>query len=101
MQRRQFLKNSSVALAATLTGCGDNARAAQDKSAPALPTPALARPPSAGPSLRGLPTLTLHPTQTGSGPYLAAVLPLEGLVPADQSLDSPDDPSVRSTVMST
>ena len=103
MKRRQFLKNTSVALAATLTGCGggDDAAAVQDGSAPAPPAPAPAPPPGAGPSFRGLPTLTLHPTQTGSGPYSAAVLPLEGLVPAGQSLDSPDDPSVRSTVIST
>ena len=108
MQRRQFLKNTSVVLAATLTGCGggDEAGAAQDGSAPAPPAPAPpapapAAPTDAGPSFRGLPTLTLHPTQTGSGPYSAAVLPLEGLVPAGQSLDSPDDPSVRSTVIST
>ena len=108
MQRRQFLKNTSVALAATLTGCGggDDAAAVQDGSAsappapPAPPAPAPAPGAGAGPSFRGLAILTLHPTQTGSGPYSAAVLPLEGLVPPGQSLDSPDDPSVRSTVVS-
>ncbi len=103
MQRRQFLKGTSVALAATLTGCGGGggeSAAASSAPPPAPPVPAPAPAPGAGPAAGGLPTLTLHPTQTGTGPYIAAVLPLEGLVPAAQSLDSPDDPNVRSTVVS-
>jgi len=47
-----------------------------------------------------LPTLSLHPTQSVTGPYIAAVYPLEGLVPSGQGLDSPDDASLRSTVLS-
>jgi len=101
MQRRQFLKGTSVALAATMTGCGGGSgesSAASNAPPPAAPAPAPA--PGAGPAAGGLPTLTLHPTRSGTGPYIAAVLPLEGLVPAGQSLDSPDDPNVRSTVVS-
>ena len=112
MQRRQFLKHTSVALAATLAGCGgsgDGDVAAQETAgsptpAPSpspSPSPAPAPSPAPGPgSFNGLPTLTLHPTQSGTGPYTAAVYPLEGLVPAGQSLDSPDDPNARSTVIS-
>ncbi len=102
MHRRHFL-NSSVALAATLAGCGggDGNVAAQDNAAPpAPPAPAPSPAPGAGPSFNGLPTLTLHPTQSGAGPYVAAVYPLQGLVPAGQSVDSPDDPAARSSVIS-
>ena len=101
MQRRQFLKNTSVALAATLAGCGggDSGGAAPSNAAPP-PAPAPSPAPGAGPSFNGLPTLTLHPTQGGSGPYTAAVYPLQGLVAAGQSLDSPDDPTLRSSVVS-
>lgn len=100
MQRRQFLKNTSAALAATLAGCGggDGDVAAQGNPAPPAPAPSPA--PGAGPSFNGLPTLTLNPTQSGKGPYMSAVYPLQGLVPTGQSLDSPDDPSARSTIIS-
>ncbi|MBA2411851.1 MAG: hypothetical protein H0V63_03370, partial [Burkholderiaceae bacterium] len=101
MQRRQFLKNTSVALAATLAGCGggDGGGAAPSNAAPP-PAPAPSPAPGAGPSFNGLPTLTLHPAQSGSGPYTAAVYPLQGLVAAGQNLDSPDDPTLRSSVVS-
>jgi hypothetical protein len=100
MQRRQFLKNTSAALAATLAGCGggDGEVAAQGNPAPPAPAPSPA--PGAGPSFNSLPTLTLHPTQSVTGPYIAAVYPLQGLVPSGQGLDSPDDPNTRSTVIS-
>ncbi len=103
MQRREFLKSTSVAVAATLAGCGggEGSSAGQtNPPAPSPPAPAPSPSPGAGPSFNGLPTLTLNPTQSANGPYLAAVLPLQGLVPSGQTLDSPDDPSVRSTVIS-
>ena len=101
MQRRQFLKGTSAALAATFAGCGGGASdGASPSNAPLPPAPAPAPAPGAGPASGGLPTLSLHPTQSVTGPYTAAVLPLEGLVPTGQSLDSPDDPTLRSTVIS-
>ena len=100
MQRRQFLKNTSAALAATLAGCGGGDGDVSAQGNPAPPATAPSPAPGAGPSFNGLPTLTLNPTQTGTGPYMAAVYPLQGLVPTGQSLDSPDDPSFRSTVIS-
>ena len=100
MQRRQFLKNTSAALAATLAGCGGGNGDVSAQGNPAPPAPAPSPAPGAGPSFNELPTLTLNPTQTGTGPYMAAVYPLQGLVPTGQSLDSPDDPSFRSTVIS-
>ena len=101
MQRRQFLKNTSAALAATLAGCGggDSGGTTQNNTAPPPAAPAPS-PGPAGPSFNSLPILTLHPTRSVTGPYTAAVYPLQGLVPAGQSLDSPDDPSLRSTVIS-
>jgi len=47
-----------------------------------------------------LSTLSLHPTQTGTLPYLATVFPLESVVPNAQSIQSPDDPSLRASVLS-
>ncbi|MEP6609639.1 MAG: hypothetical protein ABJA83_13295 [Burkholderiaceae bacterium] len=103
MQRREFLKGTSVALAATLTGCGGGETGGAP-SANASPSPAPAPPPAPGPGAvplsGGLPVLTLHPTKTVSGPYTAAVYPLEGLVPGGQDIDSPDDPTLRSSVLS-
>lgn len=45
--------------------------------------------------------LTLNPTVTGTQPYTAAVYPLEGQVPSGSVLVSPDDDSLRSSVIST
>ena len=112
MQRRQFLKSTSVALAATLSGCGggDSGGAAASNASPLTPTPAPGPAPTPAPapapapgsaaSFGNLPTLTLHPTQNVVGPYTAAVFPLQGLVPSGQGIDSPDDPAMRSTVIS-
>lgn len=47
-----------------------------------------------------LPTITLHPAQTGSLPYWVAVYPLEGAVPTGQVIASDDDATLRSTVLS-
>lgn len=52
------------------------------------------------PPSSSLPTLTLHPTQTGMLPYTAAIFPLEGSVPNGQSVFSTQDSSLRSTVLS-
>lgn len=43
-------------------------------------------------------TLTLHASQTGDYPYIAAIFPLEGTVPGH--LVSPDDANLRSSVLS-
>jgi hypothetical protein len=53
------------------------------------------------PAVGTLPTLTLHPTATGTLPYFAAVYPSEGAVPSGQGVFSNDDTSLRSTVTST
>lgn len=106
MQRRQFLKSSSVALAATFSGCGgggdSGAVQGDGSSSPVPPSPAPAPAPSPGPSFGSglLPTLSLHATQSLVGPYTAAVFPSEGLVPAGKSIDSPDDSTARSAVVS-
>lgn len=59
---------------------------------PGSPPPALPNTP--------LSTLTLHPAQNGTLPYLATVYPLEGAVPSGQVLSSADDLSLRSSVVS-
>jgi hypothetical protein len=46
-------------------------------------------------------TLTLHPTVTGTLPYLATAYPAEGTVPAGQILISNEDANLRSSVLST
>ena len=45
--------------------------------------------------------LTLHASRTGTLPYLATAYPLEGVVPRGQVLESPDDATLRSSVLST
>jgi hypothetical protein len=47
-----------------------------------------------------LPTLTLHPTATGTFPYHATVYPVEGALPAGQIFVSPDDANLRGSVLS-
>jgi hypothetical protein len=49
----------------------------------------------------GLPTLTLHPNITGTLPYMATAYPAEGHVPSGAILVSPDDTTLRSSVLST
>jgi hypothetical protein len=48
-----------------------------------------------------IPTLTLHSGPAGTYPYMATAYPCEGAVPAGRVLVSPDDPNLRSTVLST
>jgi hypothetical protein len=105
MKRRDFLFRASSALALTLSGCGGGSSEAVGAT-PGSPTPAPAGPtsppsPSAPwvPSGPGLPSLTLHATQTGVMPYLATAFPLEGALPATQVVESPEDPTLRSTVL--
>lgn len=102
MQRRQFLKNSSVVLVATLGGCGGGNEVASQSSDSSSPAPGSAPAPAPAPAgaSGALPTLTLHPTQSSTGPYTAAVFPLQGAVPSGQGIGSPDDPTLRSSVTS-
>ena len=44
--------------------------------------------------------MTLHSAQSGTLPYLATAFPLEGAVPSSQVVESPEDPLLRSTVIS-
>jgi hypothetical protein len=46
-------------------------------------------------------TLTLHPTATGTLPYMATAYPAEGAVPAGMSIVSADDANLRASVLST
>jgi len=47
-----------------------------------------------------LPSLTLHPSQSGTFPYLATAFPLEGAVPSGKTVESPDDPLLSASVLS-
>jgi len=47
-----------------------------------------------------LPFLTLHSAATGTFPYMATIYPLEGVVPAGMSLSSPNDTTLRGSVLS-
>lgn len=47
-----------------------------------------------------LPQVTLHSSQTGTLPYTTAIYPLEGSVPSGQFVVSPQDASLRSSVLS-
>lgn len=49
----------------------------------------------------GLPTLTLHPTVTGTFPYIATIYLNEGICPSGYVLGSRSDTNLRSTVLST
>ena len=110
MKRRDFLFRASSAMAMALAGCGGSSEATSVAAAPAptlppAPSPAQPASPSAPsapwvPSGTGLPTLTLHPSQTGTAPYLATAFPLEGAVPNGQVVESPEDATLRSTVLS-
>jgi hypothetical protein len=48
----------------------------------------------------GMPTLTLHPNATGTLPYVATWYPVEGAVPAGATAVSPDDATLRGSVLS-
>ena len=108
MKRRDFLFRASTALAASLTGCGGSSEATSPApSSPPSPGPTptptpTPLPPSAPwiPSGPGLPTLALHPTQTGLFPYIATAYPLEGAVPNGQTVESPEDPALSASVLS-
>lgn len=106
MKRRDFLFRASSTLAAALTGCGGSSEATT-AATPSAPSPGPSPAPSPGlpsapwiPSGPGLPTLALHPSQSGTFPYIASAYPLEGAVPNGQTVDSPDDPMLSSTVLS-
>jgi hypothetical protein len=45
-------------------------------------------------------TLTLHPTATGTLPYMATWYPPEGVVPSGYNVFSPDDANLRGTILS-
>ena len=95
MKRRQFLTRASVAAATVLAAGSGNAAEST------VPTPGPSPAPGpASPSAAGLPTLTLHPSSSGTQPYLVAVYPLEGAVPSKQTLGSDDDPTLRGSVVS-
>ena len=100
MKRRQFLNRLSVAAAALATARqGSAATSATVPASPAnLPSPLPSPPPSA--SASGLTTLTLHASLSGTQPYFAAVYPLEGAVTSNQTVESADDPSLRTSVLS-
>ncbi|MBL8289982.1 MAG: hypothetical protein JNL85_18500, partial [Rubrivivax sp.] len=68
-------------------------------SAPtSAPTPAPTSP--SGPSSSGLPLLTLRSGASGTLPYMSAVYPLQGAVPAGVSVLSPDEPNLSAAVLS-
>ena len=117
MNRRNFLSRASSALAAVMTaGCGGSAATPSlpATSAPPPPAPPVAPPapsavpttppgsvaPPVGPSGPGLPVLTLHSAQAGALPYFATAYPREGAVPAGSSIVSPDDPTLRASILS-
>ncbi len=107
MKRRDFLFRASSAFALTLSGCGGSseatsvgATAAAGPVAAAQSAVSLAQGTPWSPNGPKLPTLTLHPTQTGTFPYLATAYPLEGAVPAGQTVLSANDPTLSASVLS-
>lgn len=109
MKRREFLGTATSAVAVAVTGLGSTDAAPPSTgpgtttpsppSQPTVPAPGTAALP-AGQSGPGLSLLTLHASQTGTLPYLATVYPLEGSVRAGRIVESPDDPALRSSVLS-
>lgn len=109
MKRREFLGTATSAVAVAVTGLGSTDAAPPSTgsgtttpsplSHPTVPVTGTAALP-AGPSGPGLSLLTLHASQTGTLPYLATVYPLEGAVPAGRVVESPDDPALRSSILS-
>lgn len=101
MNRRQFLTASGALVAA---GCGGS----DDSDAIAPPSPTgPAQPPAAPPPVTSsatrvrtalATTLTLHPAQSGTLPFMATVFPLEGQVPEGQGLAAGDVPLASSVL---
>ena len=98
-----------------LPGCGGggDASATASSAAPVpstlpVPSPAPASPPAPAPSLPPPPppatttvsTLAVRSTGAGTFPYSATVLPLRGQLPAGNTLESPDDASLRLSILS-
>jgi len=110
MKRRDFIFRASSTTAMALAGCGGSSEATSVAAAPAPalpPAPSPAQPASPSgpaapwvPSGTGLPTLTLHPGQTGTAPYLATAFPLEGAVPNGQTIVSDDDITLSASIIS-
>ena len=113
MKRRDFLFRTTSAVAVALTGCGGSSEAVLSPASAASVAPPVARrslrrrrrrpgPTAVAwiPSGTGLPTLAIHATTTGASPYFAAVYPLPGAVPNGQSVESPEDPGLRGSVLS-
>jgi hypothetical protein len=105
--RRDFLVRGGVVIAGTALGCGDDAASAPDggttvpgRDGGTIPGADGAAPDAGPSSTDDLTTLTLHPSESGAMPYLATLYPLEGHVPADRVLVSPDDTNLRSSVLS-
>ena len=98
--RRRFVSAATLALGTLgLPGCGGGSpgSAAADPLAPPAPPPAPPPPPTPSTTVS---TLTVHSTVAGAWPYAATVLPLQGQVPKDSTLVSPDDAALRATVIS-
>jgi hypothetical protein len=94
MKRRDFIFRASSATAMALAGCGGSSEATRLR--PPRTCTAHRRPRPLSPRLRPLrrtlgavrqraADMTLHPSQTGTLPYLATALPLEGAVPNGQT----------------
>lgn len=106
MKRRHFLQQFGLVAAASVVGCGGSTESPSSTApgttpapgpSPTPPPPPSPPPPQLG---AGIATLSLHPSQSGTAPYSAAVYPLEGRVPSGQSLASDDDPGLRASVLS-
>ena len=92
MNRRRFLTNASLL---AITG-GIRAQS----TAPSRQTNAQAPAGATTFNAPALSTLSLHAEHAGTLPYMAAVYPLEGVVPSGATLGSADEPSLASSVLS-
>lgn len=114
VSRRRFLGTSVAGLgSAGIAGCGGGGGEAEARAiggtpveppapSPSPPSPPPAPPPPPPPPPVGtvVTTLQLNLVSAGTYPYSATVAPLRGAIPTGYDIESPDDGSLRSSVLS-
>ena len=92
LSRRQFGTGvTALLIGLPQTGCGGGGDAAPDNAQRSSEPPPAVR--------QTIATVQVVATKAGTFPYTATVMPLRGRVPTGQALESPDDATLRSSVL--